>query len=32
MVGMTKDEDELPSCDEAKEFYSKYEPKELLGR
>lgn len=32
MVGMTKEEDELPACDEAKEFYNKYEPRELLGR
>ncbi|CAI9723980.1 b kinase gamma catalytic chain, skeletal muscle heart isoform-like isoform X2 [Octopus vulgaris] len=32
MVGMTKEEDVLPSSGEAKDFYAKYEPKELLGR
>lgn len=30
---MTKDEpDDLPSRDQAKEFYAKYEPKEILGK
>lgn len=28
----TTDEDILPSKDAAKEFYAKYEPKEVLGR
>lgn len=27
-----KDEDLLPDKDAAKEFYAKYEPKEVLGR
>jgi phosphorylase kinase gamma subunit len=27
-----KDEDTLPDQDAAKEFYARYEPKEVLGR
>lgn len=32
--GATRDETDgdLPSADQAKEFYAKYEPKEVLGR
>lgn len=34
MVEMAKDDedDKLPDQDAAKEFYAKYEPKEILGR
>lgn len=28
----SKDDDVLPDRDVAKEFYAKYEPKEILGR